>query len=503
MPAASCAGDCVDPGVSNTMVLQQRTSQVVDTSRVDTQNITAGGSGSSRPKRAKRSRSRSCTPPRQYRKQRKGRKTDRERSPYRRKPRYSDSDDSYSSSDHGRYSRKRHRSPSVSRSPRSHRRPRRDSAAFMAEMKDLMSSMIGEQLRAALPAATVPSARVTTTAANVSGYGVATQSSAMIGGSPMAAASHPMGDIDTQVASQEAMVSQEPYPPVEEAEHMVSDIESEAPLPEQREEVPASFMGALEAVYKYLPENICPIPPLPPARVMSLYEADAPPVSPGRHRLPFSPTVAGLVSNLEVALTKVKGNKARATPVAFKNANAGRKYYVPHNHTWPVKPPTLDKDAGLVGVRNQGYPDKGTVKLITSLDEGLRTIVAMGSHIDLCLGAARQAISNPDDLDSLLQSSARASKHILGTALGLSTDILLIRRDLAAGSSSVLPGPGRDTLRTAPLGAETLFGGRCLEVSASDLQDRQRRHLAKVPSTTAPRTSRGGVSGYRRPAFRS
>ncbi len=82
------------------------------------------------------------------------------------------------------------------------------------------------------------------------------------------------------------------------------------------------------------------------------------------------------------------------------------------------------------------------------------------------------------DMDALLQSSARASKHILGTALGLFTDILLVRRDLAASTSSVL-GPGRDALRTAPLGYETLFDGRCLEFSASDLQDRQRRHLAQ------------------------
>ncbi len=136
-----------------------------------------------------------------------------------------------------------------------------------------MSSMIGEQLRAALPA-TVTSGRVTTTAAKISG--VAAQSSAMIG-SPMAAASHTMGNIDTQVAPQVAIVSQEPQPTAEEAAEVVSDIESDVPLAEQREEVPASFTGALEAVYRYLPENICPIPPLPLPRITSLYEADAPP----------------------------------------------------------------------------------------------------------------------------------------------------------------------------------------------------------------------------------
>ncbi len=85
-PATSYAGDCVDPGVSNNIVLQQRTSQVMDTSRVDTRTVTAGGFGVSRPMRTKRSRSRSRTPPRQYRERRRRRKTDREMSPYRRNP---------------------------------------------------------------------------------------------------------------------------------------------------------------------------------------------------------------------------------------------------------------------------------------------------------------------------------------------------------------------------------------------------------------------------------
>ncbi len=137
--------------------------------------------------------------------------------------------------------------------------------------------------------------------------------------------------------------------------------------------------------------------------------------------------------------------------------------------------------------------------MLASLDEGLRTVVAMGSQTDLGLGAARQAGEIPDELDSLLQSSARASKHILGTALGLSTDILLVRRDLAASTSSVLPGQAEMPCVQPLWVSDTFFGGRCWEVSASDLLDRQRRHLAKVPSTSAPRTSRGGVSDLQAP----
>ncbi len=84
---------------------------------------------------------------------------------------FSDSDDSYSSSVHGRHSRKRHRSPFFSLSPRRNRRPRLEITSFMSEMKELMSSMIGEQIRADLPAATVTKPLVATTPSNVLGYG--------------------------------------------------------------------------------------------------------------------------------------------------------------------------------------------------------------------------------------------------------------------------------------------------------------------------------------------
>ncbi len=113
-----------------------------------------------------------------------------------------------------------------------------------------------------------------------------------------------------------------------------------------------------------------------------------------------------------------------------------------------------------------GVPNRDTSTLLASIDTGLRSLVAMGSHIDRMLGVARHAGEDPFVMDALLQSSARASKHILGTALGLSTDILLTHKDLAVNSSSVLPGQGREALRSAPLGSATLFGGRCAEVSA-------------------------------------
>ncbi len=251
----------------------------------------------------------------------------------------------------------------------------------MNEMKELMSSMIGEQIRAALPAPAVTGSVIPTTSSVVFGYGDSTQTSAAMGGSPMSVASHAHGTMATHVTSQVATGLDE--------EVMGSEAESEAPA-QQGEQVPASYLDALNAVFKYLPENICPRRPLPPPRVVSLYEADSTPLPLEVPTLPFSPTVGGLLTHLENSLSKEKGGKARSTPSSFKKANAGKKFYVPHNSTWPVKPPPMDTDAGLVGVTGQAYPDKGAAKLLATLDSGLRVIVAMGVTHRLVLRCSQE-----------------------------------------------------------------------------------------------------------------
>ncbi len=69
----------------------------------------------------------------------------------------------------------------------------------------------------------------------------------------MAAASHVMGNIYTRVTPQVRGCRRGPLPQVEVSETMVSDVESESPPADQREQVHASYMDAWTAVYKYLP----------------------------------------------------------------------------------------------------------------------------------------------------------------------------------------------------------------------------------------------------------
>ncbi len=117
VPTTSEAGDSVDPSGSNTMALQHLSNQGIGPSSGRVHTTVSGSAGTPRPMRTRRSRSRSRTPPRQYKRRRSHHyRSDRDKSPYRGRSLFSDSDDSYSLSDHGRQLRKRHRSPSSSRS---------------------------------------------------------------------------------------------------------------------------------------------------------------------------------------------------------------------------------------------------------------------------------------------------------------------------------------------------------------------------------------------------
>ncbi len=256
-----------------------------------------------------------------------------------------------------------------------------------------------------------------------------------------------------------------------------SDNESEAP--------PGSYLDTINSIYRWLPEDQCPKMTLPPPMVRSLFEGAAP-TPKELCKLPFSPTVALLVSQMEGHL--VEDGRRAGTCVPKKFLGDAAKYYKPHNTSWPVKPPPLDKDASLIGVTKPPSPAPSISKVWESTDARVRQIVAMASHIDLCLGASKGALGEEDtaELEALLTSAAVGTRHIMATALAASSDILLWRRDTALASSSLLPGPSREALRAAPLSSAALLGGACEKASKEDGVERQRLLLTRQTGFGAP-----------------
>ncbi len=145
-----------------------------------------------------------------------------------------------------------------------------------------------------------------------------------------------------------------------------SDDESEAP--------PATFLDTIKTVYRWLPEETCPKMDLPPPMVRSLFEGVAPPPS-EMPKLPFSPTVSLLVGNIESHLVE-DGRRAGAF-LNKKFMGSSAKFYKPHNSAWPVAPPSLDKDATLVGISKAPTPAPSVAKVWEGTDTKLRQIVAM------------------------------------------------------------------------------------------------------------------------------
>ncbi len=133
-----------------------------------------------------------------------------------------------------------------------------------------------------------------------------------------------------------------------------SDGESEA--------LPPSFMDALSAVYKYLPEEVCPSQPEPPPRVRSLFEADTQVIPKELPKLPFSPMVGLLVQEIECHLEEEGKRAGTYVPKGF-TGHQGTSFYVPLDSSWPVKLPSVDKDAGLIRVTKPPTPAQSMSKV--------------------------------------------------------------------------------------------------------------------------------------------
>ena len=84
---------------------------------------------------------------------------------------------------------------------------------------------------------------------------------------------------------------------------------------------------------------------------------------------------------------------------------------------------------------------------------------------DIFSGDARVALTEDRDKDSnfdLIQATAKPAHHVMSTALALSMELLLLRRDSAIRTSIVVPCANRYRLRSVPLRKEFLWGYLCL-----------------------------------------
>ncbi len=265
------------------------------------------------------------------------------------------------------------------------------------------------------------------------------------------------------------------------------------------DETPAlTYADAIATVYRLIKdEEHCPTQPLPKPRVRSLLEREDEPIDFDIPTLPHSSTVKAMADSLEkdsgLDLTKTG---SLITKEFLKRL--GPRSYKVHTENWPIRNPPLDRDATKVGIRTSST---NTIppQLSESLESRSRSMVSMTSHLDLFLAALGKGMRQGENLETLsllLQSAAKTSRHLMGSAMSMSADFLLCRRDAAIASATILPGRGREILRSCPLTANTLLGDKCSEVAAADLVDRQRNLLSTTISKLQSQPSQSRYSGY-------
>ena len=148
--------------------------------------------------------------------------------------------------------------------------------------------------------------------------------------------------------------------------------------------------------------------------------------------------------------------------------------YTCHTEFWPSKIPTLDADAGRLGISVGRFASLPVAQL-EYLERLAKRVVAISSHCDFFGSAAFQALCaehvDPDVLRSLLLAVNHSAKHIMALGLSMSALLLHQRRNAALNTSSLLLSHNKDILTAAPLDS-SLFGGKIEEVFRANLDDR-------------------------------
>ncbi len=216
----------------------------------------------------------------------------------------------------------------------------------------------------------------------------------------------------------------------EQGQEYASETEYEEPS------LPLNYADSIAAVYKLVDVANCPSQPTPKARVKSLIELDEAPVDSSIPTLPHSSTVKAMEDSLDTD-SGLDMNKAGSfVSKDFFKRLAPRSYKV-HTEHWPGRNPPLDSDAQKVGVRTP-CPPNIPPSLAESLESRSRAMVTMTSHLDLFLAALSRGLHQEESFETLLvllQSAAKAGRHLMGSAMSISTDLLLCRRDAAIGTS--------------------------------------------------------------------
>ena len=214
-------------------------------------------------------------------------------------------------------------------------------------------------------------------------------------------------------------ISQDPRAPYHECDYVPDQALSESSLsPSQKSqshEPATNYHETLEEVYSLL-EDLCPKADQTQdsARVQSLLESILDQPASSRSTLPQSSTVNQLMGKLFDNTAEARNNPNWYVPKKTIDYLTRPHSYACHTEFWPSKIPTLDADAGRLGISVGRFASLPVAQL-EYLEQLARRAVAISSHCDFFGSAAFQALCaehvDPDVLRSLLLAVNRSAKH--------------------------------------------------------------------------------------------
>ena len=281
-------------------------------------------------------------------------------------------------------------------------------------------------------------------------------------------------------------------------------------LDEETDSVTFSFDKAVNEVFRYLPEDVCPrISCEDQTKFLGFLDksVDAS-ASCSSFRLPMPPAVDQLVSALDkVPIKHESAGWSVPQSTLSKGLDFSWKSYKFSKETFPLSVPTLDEDASRLHLSAPSSL-KLPAKAFTRFEAKARQLLGISAYNNAFIGALYEAIKAPHDalsLQLLIEGMNRCSRHSLGLALALSAELLVARREETLATAPSLSANAKNQLRSAPLSSSKLFGDKIASVAGTEQTDTvtnaalKASSLGKRPASSSFQKKKKGGSGKSNP----
>ena len=271
---------------------------------------------------------------------------------------------------------------------------------------------------------------------------------------------------------------------------------------EEEEEVTISFAEAIQEVVSLLPPEFCPRKESSETlqRPRSTLDALNPSEDKSSASLPQSLLIKDVVNVFQSLIDKkVKLEPGWVTNKSLeKELGINMKHYRSHGQLFHDSVPKLDRDASLLDLTSSGNVSL-PLKSLETMERQARNMVSINSYADLFTAASVKALES-DNLDApmlkrLLSSIVTCLKHSSSMSVVLAVELLQARREAAIDKSKILTETTKSKLRSVPISAESLFGGKIAELQKLNSDAQQQSFIA----SSVEQSNQASSSGFKIP----